>query len=402
MNEPSTKQIDQAMTLISLARTLNHYESLLTEASGEHFNFFNILGVGHLEARTHTPILAELLNPSGSHGQGPQFLNIFLTRMGLKELASDDTCEVLVEHYIGPLTETTGGRIDILIKTKNNWIIIENKIYADLQENQLLRYQNYAPNAHLLYLTLSGEDPLPSKIKDIENLNCISYEKDIINWLEACRKESAAIPTLRESLTIYINLVKQLTNQNLSSQMNHQIVNAVLTEGTPMNLRAFNTLKNAETAIHERILEKYKKDVQEIAAKHNLKLNRDGDRERDLNSNDGGFEFGTEALTKANLEISLAFERTNYRDFYFGFARFPSTELEPKVVETLRRQFTEKFGDCLSDQNFPAYLYWEKHRNWTDESFESIYYGSFRDELNDLFGKLVRIADVVTDAIESQ
>jgi len=41
------------------------------------------------------------------------------------------------------MEKTKGGRIDIYIESNNKYIFIENKIYAEDQENQLLRYRNY-------------------------------------------------------------------------------------------------------------------------------------------------------------------------------------------------------------------------------------------------------------------
>ena len=97
-----------------------------------------------------------------------------------------------------------------MIKDDNGKIImIENKIYASEQPNQLLRYYNAFPNGKLFYLTLFGEESKQNFPK--EKYNIISYENDIIIWLEECKKESVNIPILRESITQYINLIKKLS-----------------------------------------------------------------------------------------------------------------------------------------------------------------------------------------------
>ena len=41
------------------------------------FNLFHLLGVAKAEVTTHTALLANLLNPAGSHGQGTLFLETF-------------------------------------------------------------------------------------------------------------------------------------------------------------------------------------------------------------------------------------------------------------------------------------------------------------------------------------
>ena len=75
-----------------------------------------------------------------------------------------------VELHIGKQTEEEGGRLDIICQDRNsNKIIIENKIHAPDQINQLLRYHNYDKNATLIYLNLYGGEPtelsLGNKIK---------------------------------------------------------------------------------------------------------------------------------------------------------------------------------------------------------------------------------------------
>lgn len=112
-----------------------------------------------------------------------------------------------MEHYIGAVTETEGGRIDILIYNKTNKVIIENKIFAGDQVNQLLRYYNYDKAAKLYYLTLFGTGPSEEstgkgQLKFDPN-NCLSYASDILQWLEKCRKEAA-------NIGIYVKLLHNI------------------------------------------------------------------------------------------------------------------------------------------------------------------------------------------------
>lgn len=48
---------------------------------GESFNVFSILKMESNETATHSAILAELLNPRGSHGCGSAFLGAFLRQV---------------------------------------------------------------------------------------------------------------------------------------------------------------------------------------------------------------------------------------------------------------------------------------------------------------------------------
>src|SRR5262245_23532359 len=90
---------------------------------------------------------------------------------------------------------SSSGRIDIVIDPVfGSPIIVENKIYAGDQENQLFRYRNHYPNAHILYLTLDGSTPAASSIGNMvidNDFHTGSYKKDILKWLEICRMESS-------------------------------------------------------------------------------------------------------------------------------------------------------------------------------------------------------------------
>ena len=136
------------------------------EKEGENFNVFSALNICSDEMRLHSRLLATLFNPKANHGLGNEFLREFLVT-AIKEDENYIThCnESIAERYVGEVTETTGGRIDIILEDGKHGIIIENKIYACDQPNQLLRYYNYGVkqfgenNFKLVYLTLYGSEP---------------------------------------------------------------------------------------------------------------------------------------------------------------------------------------------------------------------------------------------------
>jgi hypothetical protein len=177
----------QAQGLLNLSRALNHYEELLHRHTGEQFNLFNI--IGSCEA-THSNLLAELLNPKGSHGQGGVFLRRFIDlivetktcRATIPVLDDYEKVHVSTEYSIGNVTDESGGRIDILIREGiEPRIIIENKIYAVEQKHQVNRYENFAPDAAILFLTLYKDEPENLKGgKKPKHLICISYKEHIL------------------------------------------------------------------------------------------------------------------------------------------------------------------------------------------------------------------------------
>lgn len=108
------------------------------------------------------------------------------------------------------------GRIDILIEYgKNESIIIENKINASDQPKQLQNYHEYTLNhkgtkPRIFYLTPYGTNPSEDSKGDLE-VKCISYENDILSWLEEFKTEDQA---LKHAIQFYIELIRKTINRN--------------------------------------------------------------------------------------------------------------------------------------------------------------------------------------------
>ena len=235
--------------LLGQVKTLANAYNIVKENTGENFNLFQILGMETAEVKTHSKFLAELLNPKGSHEQGDKFLSIFVNYLNISNVISEgyDKSDLLlenrlefnsvkanveVEKYIGKKTIDEGGRVDILITDiENRLICIENKIYADEQENQLLRYRNFGTkfnDCYLFFLTLEGNQCSTIPEDDGKRVYTISYKRHIIDWLELCKKEAVDFPILRETIGQYINLIKKLTHQTTNKRMEKDIQNMIL------------------------------------------------------------------------------------------------------------------------------------------------------------------------------
>ena len=237
--------MDKLEKLLSQVRVyVNEDKQRRAEAfrRGECYNVFNVLGVDNMEL-SHSAFLAALLDPNGSHGMQDAFLKAFIDTIaygGTKPELDTAHAKVYTEYNIGNITETTGGRIDILItdhsdtgsgKAGGHAIIIENKIWAPDQPNQLVRYHNFAHEMYakyaLLYLTRNGDEPSDQSRDTLNAQNgdyqCISYRSDIIGWLQQCAQLAFDKPRVRETINQYINLLQQLTNQNTMEQNKEQL-----------------------------------------------------------------------------------------------------------------------------------------------------------------------------------
>lgn len=223
------------------------FESKRKKITAEDFNIFNILGISHLEVSTHSRFISNLLDPCGSHYQGNIFLELFMRKIGIEDFNYADA-SIEVEK-----SENKYGRFDIFITDDKNWtIIIENKIHAESQEEQLGRYIKYlketskTKNKKLLYLTLANEfdndshcneDYSPGigisqrekeflksqgvkTVEDIKLYKHITYSNDILDWLANAQKEAVSLPRIREVIEQYIQIIRELTNKPEDMVMN--------------------------------------------------------------------------------------------------------------------------------------------------------------------------------------
>lgn len=172
------------------------------------FNLFSILRSTSDEVRLHSRFLAFLLNPGASHHQGTALLDLLLRQLGIHNFDAENVV-VEVEYQ----------NIDILIRNQSGQaVIIENKIHASDQDEQLWRYhQRMQAEGYreiwTTYLTLDGSEPSEQSRKSLP-VKLLSYEADIIAWLEACIPLVAREPGVRESIFQYIELLKKLTSSD--------------------------------------------------------------------------------------------------------------------------------------------------------------------------------------------
>lgn len=227
------KNIEHLLHNVSIIE--KKYDSL-AEITGEHYNVFDILGKRSDEL-AHSSIISNLLNAKGKHGQKDLFLKLFIETIQPKffpNIAKQSffqdfntfASKAITEKFAGEVNDDEGGRIDIIINQGSSNIIIENKIYAKDQKSQLLRYYNYDKNAPIIYLTLDGKDASENSKRNIENGQeyiCISYENEIIIWIEKCIEKMANKSIIRETLNQYLNLIKTITNQSTNNNMSEEI-----------------------------------------------------------------------------------------------------------------------------------------------------------------------------------
>ena len=163
------------------------------------FNLLSIIEKDRDEAHIHSKVLYNLLSQNWGKIDKETFLTLFLKEIGIEdEIIYNEKWEVSREKVFD--LDTIKGRLDFEIKSKDYIYIIEMKIDAGDQPEQLMRYQKFAKEQHkkykIFYLTLDGHNASKKSIGEEENLEenqkveytNISFKEEILNWLENCLK----------------------------------------------------------------------------------------------------------------------------------------------------------------------------------------------------------------------
>lgn len=397
----SSLLVANAIYLLDHVRGVVKHQNELDRVTGEQFNLFQILRIGHYEVSTHSRILGDLLDPNGTHGQGPVFLQLFIKQVQSHFADEDavgitlfdpDFARVDLEKFIGARTETEGGRLDILLTDRSgNQVAIENKIYAAEQTNWVRRYRNgLQKGTPLIYLTLNGDSAVEDDPKEGEMLILLSYKDDIVAWLEACRKAAVTVPVVRESLTQYLFLIRKLTNQNTGRSMNDKIIQTVLQSSE--SLDAYAALRDADSSIRGSI-------VRRLVERLRPHIPDDFELVAEPSGNAAArevFAFSTKKLKDHHIRAVISFDDPNYYRCFLGFEMTngqAGTGSSP-VLDTLREEFKNFFPSASASGIWPIWLYWAAHPNWDESVLKLIHFGgaTFDDEVLDLIKTLRKIS----------
>lgn len=215
------------------ARMLSDYRRSNMQLA-EDFNIFSLVGVEHYEVSTHSAILREFLDAQGSHGQGNLFFIEFLSLLADKGIIPKEDINkyspMTFDNYACDAERSVAtGRIDIIVERLDGdfpySIIIENKVYAVDQYEQIERYwaelekKKHIPveRKEIIYLTPKGglpsEDSIDStkrkELEDMGALHYISYNTDVSCWLENALNKVKS-PKIEYTVRQYIELVRNL------------------------------------------------------------------------------------------------------------------------------------------------------------------------------------------------
>ena len=377
--------MDRINNLLNQVSIIGKKNAEILDATGGRFNMFRICGVNHYE-NTHSAILTEFLNPKGTHGLKSKLLECFIKTLGENFTINGFNCEnarIYTEY------STSEGRIDILIEDekRKKAIIIENKIYANDQLDQLKRYDRYAEktyqkeNYQILYLTLDGKEATEQSGEGVSYLT-ISYEENIINWLEKCVAIASRFPIVRETIIQYINHLKELTHQDMNNK-NKEEITEVLSKIE--NLKAAKLIYQNYLASFDSIIKKYfNPKMEEFAKQEGLEYIYENSEELYVRF------YLTNPLWQEKCWIGFTFETYKY---FYGLYNNPN---KYKISDENRKKIHEQLNklgiySLLESKWWPLYKYIPNLTldNWENDIINSDNF------LNDCIDKTKKILEVM-------
>lgn len=378
MNENNQQQKEVEME--ELQQLLKDVYEATKGIKQEKAEAFDVIGtcIGTQET-IHSKFLAELLNPHGSHGLGSAFLKAFYEQIGLKDFHSEG-CSVRTEVICeknGKKKEQekdnegqeSNGRTDIVIKNSKELVVIENKIYAKDQQNQLQNYDKWMKDEHpedngkvLLYLTLDGHEA--SNPGDT-SYKRISYKDDILRWLEKCiyiAEENNAFT--KATLVQYQELIKKLTGEHMNPSMKDAVTSATTTNA--QNYLAAAYIAQTFNNCHQKI-------IQEIAKK----CNGDMICKMERPDTDGRIGFSYTLKEDQQYKLLFEFQWRNYTGLFYGLHTKEKEDLSFLNKWESGKRFEPPKGELDFYSTSPNNDGWifsikvseDKFKNWDAESF---------------------------------
>ena len=170
-----------------------------TEAN--RFNVFNLIDP---DENKLSSILADLLDPRGSHGQGDVFLRLFFGQLGL-DMDAELTAGATVRREAPTYSIARSlRRMDVLVDA-GVLVAIEHKVDSPEQAEQVKDYLEHLQacarqrgnRSVLVYLTPDGRRPVSTAGLSAKGLpgcglECWSHRDDLTKWLRTCRERCEA------------------------------------------------------------------------------------------------------------------------------------------------------------------------------------------------------------------
>ena len=242
-------------------------------AMGKHdYNIFTLFYKFSDEVNLHSNFIASLLDPNGDHYKGDLFLKIFLETCGIDDFGIDTSRTAVLKEF---------KHIDIYISDGKKHIILENKVYAKDQAAQTARYIDTIKmegakdeDIYVLYLHPDGELPKEYSLGDYKtnqdetklvkkdgssiNFKVITYEDQILSWIDRGKNEVSNLADLNVFLSQYKDVIEMIYNRyKRIDKMNNEDLIKIFKD----NYRAVSDIVSNYEQTRRKIIDEFFKNI---------------------------------------------------------------------------------------------------------------------------------------------
>lgn len=260
----------------ALRKAWSHIASAIASRTAPDFTPFQFVRTDELGL---SQIVRWLFDPNSSHGQGGLFLRAFLEKIiessdfsGMACDRAEVRCEVATTF-----SGQENRRIDILIRTEDHCLAIENKPWADWQEAQISAYlddisQHYPNPEKRRIVALKGwigatppEQLAVERRGELIDTDWLAFTEMLRGTIPACEAEP-----VRRFLEQFCTHLDQLFQGISMTVLSHQITDHILAEES-LARSAFELI-DSRADIFEALAQQFEDQVREKAGSKDLRV----------------------------------------------------------------------------------------------------------------------------------
>lgn len=398
-------------SLISINQVIENFRVQREKNELYDSNRFNPFQFLRTDEMGLSKILAFLLDPTETHGQGDLFLNSFLKFINKHQFLAYQKVNIYLEKItkeendeITNETTNKNGRHDIFIEgildNKRSWVIsIENKLQGAVDRpNQMHDYakdlKNYVSDSYfLIYLPIFSNNPPEKSISEDEWAELMSNKKAmvlsasmLIQWLD---NTVIIAPAVKQ----FCNDFKKFLSEDImgNTQNSNELIECLINNDKAL-FSALTVLETRET-LYEKLMAML---VEQLKIRFNwytklININFECGEDESFNKKGYGLYIGND-----DFGVCIYFNKKGLSDAYYGvYAN----------NDNLFNNMTKIFHDFIIENNFdePFDVFplskWleDEYEVWDAKVLSKIPSGELASYIFDLWKPLL---DIISDNLE--
>ena len=398
-------------SLISINQVIENFREQREKNELYDSNRFNPFQFLQTDEMGLSKILAFLLDPTETHGQGDLFLNSFLKFINKHQFLAYQKVNIYLEKITKEENnETTNknGRHDIFIEgildNKISWVIsIENKLQGAIdQPKQMHTYakdlKNYVSDSYfLIYLPIFSNNPPEKSISEKDWAKLISDKKAmvlsvsmLIQWLD---NTIIIAPAVKQ----FCNDFKKFLSEDImgNTQNSNELIECLINNDKAL-FSALTVLETKET-LYEKLMAML---VEQLKIRFNrytklININFECGDDGNLNKKGYGLYIGN-----GDFGVCIYFYKSGLSDAYYGIYA-NNDNLFNNILNVFSEFIKENNCDSDKDDNMPLWKWLEdEYEVWDAAVLSKIPSGELANYIFELWKPLLEIISNNLDKIK--